>query len=161
MAYAQLSSVSPIYGLYTSFYPVLIYIFLGTSKHVSIGTFAISSLLAGTEVDFIYQQENMTYKIAYEHQAALNMSANGTMGPTDGLPIVHDKIHIAMILTFMVGILQTAMGLCRMGYLTSFMSDEMISAFITGTVIHILTSQIKPITGANITKHSGPFNVIL
>ncbi|XP_054719480.1 sulfate transporter-like [Uloborus diversus] len=53
------------------------------------------------------------------------------------------------------------MGLCRMGYLTSFMSDEMISAFITGTVIHILTSQLKPLTGANITKYSGPFNVIL
>ncbi|XP_055934031.1 pendrin-like [Argiope bruennichi] len=161
MAYAQLASVSPIYGLYTSFYPVLIYILLGTSKHVSIGTFAISSLLAGTEVDFIHQQENMTYKVALDHRAStFNISANGTL-PIDELPMVHEKIHIAMILTFMVGILQTAMGLCRMGYLTSFMSDEMISAFITGTVIHILTSQIKPITGANVMKHAGPFNVIL
>ncbi|KAF8783140.1 Sulfate transporter like protein [Argiope bruennichi] len=106
MAYAQLASVSPIYGLYTSFYPVLIYILLGTSKHVSIGTFAISSLLAGTEVDFIHQQENMTYKVALDHRAStFNMSANGTL-PIDELPMVHEKIHIAMILTFMVGILQ-------------------------------------------------------
>ncbi|GFS32005.1 sulfate transporter [Nephila pilipes] len=161
MAYAQLASVSPIYGLYTSFYPVLIYFFLGTSKHVSIGTFAISSLLAGTEVDFVSQQENITYKIAYDHLVtSLNGTVNATISASD-LPVVHDKIHIAMILTFMVGTLQTIMGLCRMGYLTSFMSDEMISAFITGTVVHILTSQIKPLTGATITKHSGPFNVIL
>ncbi|GFR24934.1 prestin [Trichonephila clavata] len=107
MAYAQLASVSPIYGLYTSFYPVLIYIFLGTSKHVSIGTFAISSLLAGTEVDFISQQENLTHKIAQDHLVAMNVTQNSTLYAD--LPVVHDNIQIAMILTFMVGTLQTIM----------------------------------------------------
>lgn len=166
MAYAQLSAVPPVYGLYTSFYPVLVYFFLGTSRHVSIGTFAISSLLAGAQVEFIYQQEHMNYKIATDHLTTLtNLSTNSSdhIIPTETpqLPILHDRIHIAMIITFIVGILQMAMGLCRMGYLTYFMSDEMISAFITGTVIHIFTSQIKPLTGANVMKHSGPFNVIL
>ncbi|KAG8187975.1 hypothetical protein JTE90_025743 [Oedothorax gibbosus] len=158
MAYAQLAAVPPVYGLYTSFYPVLVYFFLGTSRHISIGTFAISSLLAGTAVQFIYQQEFLNY----EHAISIaNTTTTAIPGdPTIAPPIVHEKIRIAMILTFMVGILQTIMGLCRMGYLTSFMSDEMISAFITGTVIHILTSQVQPLTGAIVTKHSGPFNVI-
>ncbi|XP_035208266.1 sulfate transporter-like isoform X1 [Stegodyphus dumicola] len=160
MAYAQLASLPPVYGLYTSFYPVLVYFFLGTSRHVSMGTFAISSLLAGTEVDDVFRQETINHKIMAEETNMLNGTINSSMS-TLGPPVVHDKIHIAMIITFVVGILQTAMGLCRMGYLTSFMSDEMISAFITGTVIHILTSQIKPLTGVEILKHSGPFNVII
>ncbi|XP_056013442.1 sulfate transporter-like isoform X2 [Ostrea edulis] len=39
MAYALLSSLPPICGLYISFFGPLVYFFLGTSKHVSMGRF--------------------------------------------------------------------------------------------------------------------------
>lgn len=37
MAFALLTSVAPIFGLYTSFFPAVLYMFFGTGRHVSTG----------------------------------------------------------------------------------------------------------------------------
>lgn len=50
MGYALLGSVPPIIGIYTAFFPVLVYFFLGTSKHASLGTFSVISLMVGQVV---------------------------------------------------------------------------------------------------------------
>ncbi|XP_062574801.1 chloride anion exchanger-like [Saccostrea cucullata] len=39
MAYGLLTNLPPVYGLYTSFFPVILYFFFGSSKKVSLGKF--------------------------------------------------------------------------------------------------------------------------
>lgn len=39
LAYGILAGLKPINGLYTSFFPALVYFFFGTSKHISIGNY--------------------------------------------------------------------------------------------------------------------------
>lgn len=39
MAYGLLAGAQPVNGLYVSFFPVIIYIFMGTSRHLSIGEY--------------------------------------------------------------------------------------------------------------------------
>ncbi|KAJ8386682.1 hypothetical protein AAFF_G00167980 [Aldrovandia affinis] len=38
LAFSLLAGLDPIYGLYTAFFPVLVYCFLGTSRHISVVT---------------------------------------------------------------------------------------------------------------------------
>lgn len=37
MAYGILGNLQPVVGIYMAFFPVLIYLFLGTSRHASMG----------------------------------------------------------------------------------------------------------------------------
>lgn len=51
LGFGLLASLSPVYGLYTSLFPILVYIIFGTSPHVSMGTNAVVALLTAAVVD--------------------------------------------------------------------------------------------------------------
>jgi len=50
MAYALLAGTDPIVGIYTAFFPVALYVLMGTSRHISLGTFAVVSILCSKVV---------------------------------------------------------------------------------------------------------------
>jgi len=50
MAYALLAGVSPVYGLYASLVPLLVYSLFGTSRHLAVGVVAIDSLIVAAGV---------------------------------------------------------------------------------------------------------------
>lgn len=45
MAYGLLAGVTPSSGLYMAFFPTLVYFVFGTSRHISVGTLSVISLM--------------------------------------------------------------------------------------------------------------------
>lgn len=45
MAYGLLAGVTPSSGLYMAFFPTLTYFVFGTSRHISVGTLSVISLM--------------------------------------------------------------------------------------------------------------------
>eukprot|EP00124_Ichthyophonus_hoferi_P002496 Ihof_evm4s172 gene=Ihof_evmTU4s172 len=60
-----------------------------------------------------------------------------------------DYNMVAIQVTLLVGVLQFAMGLFRLGFLTNFLSHSVISGFTTGSAITIIMQQVKDIMGIN------------
>lgn len=131
MGYALLATVPPIYGLYTSFFPGLIYFFLGTSRQLSIGVFAITSLLTGSLIIGIEDK--------YVPPEGFNRTFNDISMQIDASNFLSDdreqaRVLIATASAFWIGIIQIGMFFFNLGFLTSFLSEPMINGFLTGII---------------------------
>ncbi len=122
MAYAMIAGLPPVYGLYASIFPLLVYLFLGTSRELAIGPVAMDSLLV-----------------------AAGLGALAITG-------VENYIAMAIFLAFMVGAIQLFLGVCRMGFLVNFLSKPVISGFTSAAALIIIFSQLKHLLGADIAK---------
>lgn len=159
MAYGQLSTLPPVYGLYVSFFPVILYFFLGTSKHVSVGTFAVVSLMVGSVVDKGMTASGISLRTWNE--TGVEEGGNITYTIRDNsAEVLEAKLGFAMAVTFAVGCVQLLLGLLRLGFMTVYLSDPLISGFTTGAACHVFTSQIKHIFGVEIGRYYGPFKLI-
>uniref|UniRef100_A0A3Q3NEA8 Solute carrier family 26 member 5 n=1 Tax=Mastacembelus armatus TaxID=205130 RepID=A0A3Q3NEA8_9TELE len=151
LAYAMLAAVPPVYGLYSSFYPLLIYIFFGTSRHVSIGTFAVISLMIGGVVVreapdsmFYIQPTNGTNATAFVDEEARDAR----------------RVSVAVMLTTLVGIIQIVLGLLRFGFVAIYLTEPLVRGFTTAASMHVFVSQLKYLLGVKTQRFSGPLSVI-
>lgn len=167
MAYGMLTTLDPVYGLYTSFFPVIIYFFFGTSRHISIGTFAVACLMMGSAIEkglkspnvhIITTCVNVTSSITPVGNLTNQTVEQFSLTCSDNTEFV--KLQIAMAVTFMVGLIQLVMGLTRLGFVTTYLSDPLISGFTTGAACHVFTSQIKHVFGISTDRYSGAFKLI-
>tara|TARA_R110001592_G_scaffold77570_3_gene233371 strand:+ start:1535 stop:3259 length:1725 start_codon:yes stop_codon:yes gene_type:complete len=120
MAYAMIAGLPPVYGLYASLFPILMYAFLGTSRQIAVGPVAMDSLLVAAGL--------------------------GTLAISG----VQNYILMALFLSFMVGAFQLTFGFFRMGFLVNFMSRPVISGFTSAAAVIIIFSQLKHLLGADI-----------
>ncbi|XP_039800798.1 sulfate transporter 4.1, chloroplastic-like isoform X2 [Panicum virgatum] len=124
MSYAKLAGLHPIYGLYTGFVPLFVYAIFGSSRQLAVGPVALVSLLVSNVLGGIVNSSSELYT------------------------------ELAILLAFMVGILECLMGLLRLGWLIRFISHSVISGFTTASAIVIGLSQIKYFLGYNVTRSS-------
>lgn len=117
LAYALLAGLPPQVGLYASILPLVAYALFGTSRTLAVGPVAVVSLLTAT--------------------AAAGVAAPGSP----------DYVAAALVLALMSGLMLTAMGLLRLGFLANLLSHPVVSGFITASGILIAVSQMRHILG--------------
>ncbi|XP_078518562.1 solute carrier family 26 member 6 [Lissotriton helveticus] len=146
LAYALLAGLPPVFGLYTSFYPVLIYFIFGTSRHVSVGTFAVVSVMIGSVTESLVPNESDLF------------NENGTAFDI----VIQDKarVEVAVAITFLVGIIQIFLGLAQFGFVATYLSDPLVSGYTTASAIHVFVSQLKYIFGLRLSQETQPLSLI-
>ncbi|XP_076362446.1 prestin-like isoform X12 [Tachypleus tridentatus] len=163
MAYGLLAAVPPIYGLYTSFFPVFIYFLMGTSRQISVGTFAIVSLMTGGAVERFLSVSN-AQSLSFLNRTEIigdYLNITTTTSPTGGNGDTDvDPITVATALCLIVGIYQVFSGFLRLGFISVYLSRQLVSGFTCASAFHVLTSQIKYIFGIKLPRHTGPLNLI-
>ncbi|XP_055044745.2 solute carrier family 26 member 6 isoform X2 [Misgurnus anguillicaudatus] len=148
MAYALLASVPPVFGLYTSFYPVLVYFIFGTSRHISIGTFAVISLMIGSVSERLAPDDHFLI--------------NGTNGSIIVDTEVRDelRVKVAATTTVLCGIFQVLLGLVRFGFVVTYLSEPLVRGYTTGAATHVIISQLKYMFGVSPRRFTGPLQLI-
>ncbi|XP_062283374.1 solute carrier family 26 member 6 [Scomber scombrus] len=149
MAYALLASVPPVFGLYSSFYPVLIYFIFGTSKHISVGTYAVMSVMIGGVIERLAPDSNFMIWDNVTNSSIV-----------DTLSRDAERVKVAAAVTFMSGLLQILLGLVQFGFVVTYLSEPLVRGYTTGAAIHVIVSQLKYTFGISPVRHSGAFSLI-
>lgn len=122
MAYAMIAGLPPVFGLYASLVPQLIYAIFGTSRQLAVGPAAMDSLLVASGL------------------GALSLSG------------LTDYIQMAVFLALIMGAFQFLLGLLRMGFLVNFLSRPVISGFTSAAALIIGLSQLRHLLGIEIER---------
>ncbi len=122
MAYAVLAGVPPIYGLYASLVPLLLYPLFGTSRHLALGVIAIDMLIVAAGLGGLAEIGEGEY------------------------------IALAILLAMLVGVMQMAMGLARLGFLVNLLSRPVISGFTSAAALIICFSQLENLLGVPLPR---------
>jgi len=124
IAFATLAGLPPQYGLYAAMVPAIVAALFGSSWHLVSGPTNVISI-------FLF--------------ASLAPLAE---------PGSDDYIRLALTLTFLVGVMQLAMGLARMGALVNFISHTVVIGFTAGAACLIFAAQIRHFFGVEIPSGS-------
>jgi SulP family sulfate permease len=123
LAYAMLAGLPPQAGLYASLLPLIAYALLGSSGPLSVGPFAITSIMTATALASLFATNNFN---------------------------TEQMLTAAAILALLSGSFLLAFGFFRLGFLTNFISFPVVTGFIAGSAIIIASSQFGSILGLEI-----------
>jgi sulfate permease, SulP family len=122
LAYAQLSGVPPIYGLYAAFIPSIVGALFGSSAILSTGPVAMTSLLTAASVGVLVA------------------------------PATDAFYAYVTMLALLSGLFQLGFGLARVGVLLSLVSQPVLVGFINAAALIIALSQLPALMGISVRQ---------
>lgn len=122
VAFASIAGLPPQYGLYAAMVPTVVAALWGSSWHLVTGPTTAISIVVFAAVSPLAE-------------------------PGSG-----DYVRLALTLTLLVGLMQLAMGLVRLGSLVNFISHTVIVGFTAGAACLIAASQIGSFLGFSLPR---------
>lgn len=122
VAFATIAGMPPEYGLYAGMIPAVIGALFGSSWHLVSGPTTAASIVL--------------FSVLSPHAE----------------PGTAEYVRLALTLTFLVGVIQIAMGLAKLGSLVNFISHSVVTGFTAGAAILIATNQVKHFTGLAVPR---------
>ena len=132
VAFAIIAGLPPVYGFYTAMLTPIIAAIFGSSYHLVSGPTTTSSIVL--------------YSIVSKH----------IMPETD----IEAFVSLAILLSFMAGVIKLFMGIARMGKLVNFVSNSVIIGFSAGAGVLIAFKQLKHIFGIKMPQGSTFFEIL-
>lgn len=130
MAYALLAGLPPQVGLYASIAPPVLYGLLGSSRVLAVGPVAVDSLMVGAAIAPLATPNTSQY------------------------------LGLALTIALVVGLLDLALGVLRLGFLVNFLSRSVISGFMAGAAVIIALSQVKHLLGLPIPNRESVLQLV-
>ncbi len=130
IAYALLAGLPPQMGLYAAIIAPVVYAITGSSRATIIGPAAVTSAMVAT--------------------ALVPLASGGPAAQVAG----------AVLIGIISGTVLLLMGLIRMGWLTHFISNPVLSGFTTGAVIYIVIGQFATLLGIHAPKNVLPLDTL-
>ncbi|MEO5376172.1 MAG: sulfate permease [Magnetococcus sp. DMHC-6] len=122
MAYANLAGLPAYYGLYAAFLPGACAALFGSSKQLATGPVAVVSLLTAS--------------------ALLPFAEAGS----------EQFVSLAILMSFLIGIVQLILGFFRLGVVVNFLSHPVILGFTNAAALIIGLSQLSKIFGVKMGR---------
>ena len=130
VAFATIAGMPPEYGLYAGMVPAIIAALFGSSRHLVSGPTTAASVVLFSSLSLL------------------------------AVPGTPDYVSLALTLTFMVGVLELALGFARLGALVNFISHSVVIGFTAGAAFLIAAKQLKYFFGVEMDS-GGHFHDIL
>ncbi len=130
VAFASIAGMPPQYGLYAGMIPPIIAALFGSSWHLMSGPTTAASIVLLSSLTEFAE------------------------------PLTPHYVQLALTLTFMVGMIELALGLARMGTLVNFISHSVVVGFTTGAAILIASKQLKNFFGVPIPREGNLFTTL-
>lgn len=131
MAYALLAGLPPVVGLYTGILPVLIYGLFGSTRVLTLGPTAVTSVMILSSISQIAEPGTDQFYV------------------------------YSLTLSLMLGAVYLLMGVLRLGFIVNFFSQSVLEGYVNAAALIIVISQIKSVFGIVIPRSAYPVESLL
>lgn len=170
MAYGLLAGVSPSAGLYMAFFPTLVYFVFGTSRHISVGTLSVVSVMTlqivqnyASPIFETVSPDGLPPVVANGTNIETLYTPNQVVTATAfvcGIQMVISIKLLMNIIVFIFTMIKIILSILQMGKVASLLSESLINGFTTGAAIHVLVSQLKDLFGVKVQRYKGLFQIV-